>query len=123
MTVCKVLDRIHLPNGKPDLRSQVRLFASALDNLPGKLVKIRAYFKVYLIGEDEAILGSNHQHMEIRLYFIKCRNVSDEIFLIFFIDTPDWLGMVRSAFLRPILLFSLRKAVRICKNSDVIIPG
>jgi hypothetical protein len=117
MTVCKLLNRICIPTGKPDLRSQVRLFVSALDHFPGKFFKIREYFKVYLLVEDEAILGSNHRFFEIRLYFIRHRAVSDEIFLIFILDILNWRGIAPVLVLRPLLSLALWHAVRISGNA------
>ena len=107
---------INLPKGQPDLDTLVRLFISALNKRPANYFKIRKYFRIFLKSEDEAVLGSNRRNLEIRLYVMRHKNISNEIFFVLALYKLNWLGYLQSVYLHPLLKILLWSMLRTIKN-------
>jgi hypothetical protein len=108
----QVMHTIRFSKGQPDLETLVRLFLSALPGRSGKFLWLRKYFRVYIMADREAVLGSNLRNLEIRLCFIQSRKISDYIFLILVLYNLNWKGSLQSLYLRPFLLIILWRALR-----------
>ena len=101
--------------GQPDPERLVRLFLDTLASRFG-IFGLWKYFGMYLIEKEEAVLGSNHRNFEIRLYFIRRRESSGNVFLILALYHLNWMGILQSMYLRPFLLIILWLALRLMRD-------
>ncbi len=115
----QITHTIKFSKGQPDLDSLVRLFLATLANRSGKILRLRKYFRLYFTTNEEAVLGSNHRNLEIRLYFIRRKEISCEVFLILVLSDLNWKGSLQSLYLRPFLLLILWSALLIMKRSHI----
>lgn len=99
----QVLYAVRWPLEQPDLESMVRLFLSFLPMRFRRILDLNQYFRIYLIAKDDAVLGTDRHNIEIRLYFIRRRQLSDNIFLLLTINHLNPAGFVQSFCIRPLL--------------------
>ena len=103
---------VRWPWEQPDLESMVRLFLGFLPLRFRRILDLSQYFRIYLIAKDDAVLGTDQHNIEIRLYFIRRRQLSDNIFLLLTINHLNPAGFVQSFCIRPILSCIIRITLR-----------
>jgi hypothetical protein len=108
----QVIHTIKLTMEQPDLETLVRLFLDSFSKPAGKFVNPSAYFRVLLSTSDEIVIGSNHRNFEVRLYFMLHKESSGEVFIIFIMNSLNWIGGLKSIYFRPFLKIIIRTMLR-----------
>ena len=112
----QVIHTIKLSKKQPDLEILVRLFLDTFSKPAAKFINPSVYFRVLLSTNDEIIIGSNHRDFEVRLYFLLHKESSGEVFIIFFMNTLNWMGGLKSIYLRPFLKIIIRVILRVLRK-------
>ena len=112
----QVIHSIKLSNERPDLETLVRLFLATFSKPAGKFINPATYFRTLLSANDEIIIGSNHRNFEVRLYFMRHKESSREVFIIFIMNSLNWVGGLKSIYLFPFLRIIILAVLRVLRK-------
>ena len=102
---------------QPDLKYMVRLFFNLLPDWTGFLLNKKNYFNVFHVRESEALLGSNKNRYEIRLYFYKTGESTERIILCLAISYFDLIGFAQTLYIRVVFWILLPSVIALMENS------
>ena len=112
----QVIHSLKLSKKQPDLETLVRLFLDTFSKPAGKFINPAVYFRILLSTDDEIIIGSNHRDFEVRLYFVLHMESPGEVFIIFIMNSLNWMGGLKSIYLRPFFKIIIRAILRVLRK-------
>jgi hypothetical protein len=112
----QVIRIIKLSQEQPDLEILVRLFLDTFSKHAGKFINPSAYFRILLATNDEIVIGSNHWNFEVRIYFMQHKESAGEVFIIFTMNSFNWMGRLKSIYVYPLIKTIIRVMIRVLRK-------
>ena len=112
----QVIRTIKFSQEQPDLEILVRLFLDTFDKPAGKLINPSVYFRILLVTNDEIVIGSNQRNFEVRIFFMRHKESAGEVFIIFTMNSFNWMGRLKSIYLYPLIKTIIRAMIRVLRK-------